>query len=161
MALKNGQGCQPLEVGQLVDLDEISVIDPGAGRVEVRADAGVGQFYGGKFGFEDIQVSEAISKPILVVKLTGGNFKQCTTSNRSLAAKGRAGPAALGQGQRAVPHTWPLLVAPSAARAGSPRTSATAPARGCSSVSCRSSTSSPSRPWLSKRARATSPRLGR
>ena len=33
-------------------------------------------------------VSEAISKPILVVKLTGGNFKQCTTSNRSLAAKG-------------------------------------------------------------------------
>ena len=88
VALKNGQGCQPLEVGQLVDLDEISVIDPGAGRVEVRADAGVGQFYGGKFGFEDIQVSEAIAKPILVVKLTGGNFKQCTTSNRSLAAKG-------------------------------------------------------------------------
>ena len=88
VALKNGQGCQPLEVGQLIDIDDVSVINPGDGRVEVRADAGVGQFYGGKFGFEDITVSEDVSKPILVVKLAGGNFKQCATSNRSLAAKG-------------------------------------------------------------------------
>jgi hypothetical protein len=88
VALKNGQGCQPLEVGQLIDIEQISLINPGTGRVEVRADAGVGQFYGGKFGFEDVPVSETVSKPILVVKLSGGSFKQCATSNRSLAAKG-------------------------------------------------------------------------
>jgi len=89
VTLKDGAGCQPLEeLGQLIDLDDIALINPGTGRVEVRADAGVGQFYGGKFGVEDIPVSSTISRPILVVKLAGGNFKQCATGNRALAAKG-------------------------------------------------------------------------
>ena len=130
VALKNGQGCQPLEVGQLVDLDEISVIDPGAGRVEVRADAGVGQFYGGRFGFEDIQVSETISKPI------PSSSSPAATSSSARRATARWRPRARrfgGSGARAragSAHAAVTRRAPSAARAGSPRTSATAHARG-------------------------------
>ncbi len=88
VTLKNGAGCQPLDQDQLVNLDDVLYINPGSGRVEIRSGAGVVAFYGGRFGVDDADASTA--KPITVVRLAGGNFRQCDTGNRSLAQKGGA-----------------------------------------------------------------------
>lgn len=89
VALKNGAGCRPLDEAQLIDLEDIAYINPRGGRVQLTAPAGAGAFYGGRFSLKDIAVSETVSRPILVVRLAGGSFKQCKTGNRSLAAKGK------------------------------------------------------------------------
>jgi hypothetical protein len=88
VTLKNGAGCQPLDQDQLVNLEDVLYINPGSGRVEIRSGAGVVAFYGGRFGVDE--AAATTSKPVTVVRLAGGNFRQCDTGNRSLAQKGGA-----------------------------------------------------------------------
>jgi hypothetical protein len=97
VALKEGSGCQPLEYGQQIPIEDIEYINPGAGKVVVHSIVGIGTFYGGRFNVKEINSpaasrssSAAQAKPILVMKLLGGNFKACGKGNRSLAAKGKS-----------------------------------------------------------------------
>jgi len=92
VALKDGGGCQPLEAGRQVEIGDILYIDPGNGKVEVQSIVGIGAFYGGKFNFTELpgtaarSAASAQAKPILVVKLFGGSFKQCATKASRFAA---------------------------------------------------------------------------
>jgi uncharacterized repeat protein (TIGR01451 family) len=95
VALKGGTGCEPLTADQQIDIDAINYLDPGTGKIDITSVVGLGAFYGGKFNLHDLpnggarSTAAAASKPILVVKLVGGNFgQQCSTKNRSLAALG-------------------------------------------------------------------------
>jgi hypothetical protein len=84
--LNNGAGCQPLDQGQLVDIDDVLYINPGLGRVQVTSNVGVAAFYGGKFAIDEIPTSGKVSRPISVIRLVGGSFKQCTAAARTVAA---------------------------------------------------------------------------
>jgi uncharacterized repeat protein (TIGR01451 family) len=86
VALKDGGGvCAPLSDGQQIDLEDIAYIDPGSGAVELRGIEGVGTFFGTPFALQEINVSgksrsatAAQAKPVLIIKLIGGSYKQCT-----------------------------------------------------------------------------------
>jgi uncharacterized repeat protein (TIGR01451 family) len=96
VVLKDEEGCQPLETLEQLDLQDIVLINPGTGKVQLQSIVGIGQFYGGPFSLNELPgttasrtTSVAQSKPILVVKLVGGNFKQCATT-RTVSSAGAA-----------------------------------------------------------------------
>lgn len=94
VALKDGSGCQPLEYGQQIQIENIAYINPKGGKVIVRSIVGIGTFYGGKFDVHEIggetssrATSAAQAKPILVVRLVGGKLKkQCGKTSRAAAS---------------------------------------------------------------------------
>jgi hypothetical protein len=84
VAVKNGGGCQPLEAGEQINIDDVLYVNPGGSKVVVQSIAGNTAFYGGRF---DIAEIGAVSdKPIVVLRLVGGNFKaKCGTATRATA----------------------------------------------------------------------------
>ena len=94
---EGGSGvCEPLAEGQHVDLEDIAYIDPGEGAVALQGIEGAGTFFGTPFGLQEINVptssrrpAAAQPKPVLIVKLLGGSYKQCSGKNR--LASGLAG----------------------------------------------------------------------
>jgi uncharacterized repeat protein (TIGR01451 family) len=101
VALK-GQSCQPLETGQQFDIGDIAYINPGKGTVEMRGIEGIGTFFGTSFGVNEIlptsssrtTSSARIERPVLVLKLLGGNFKPCKAKKAQLSYDGRSTQAA-------------------------------------------------------------------
>lgn len=92
VALKEGAGCQSLDFGQQIQIEDIAYINPRGGKVILQSIVGIGSFYGGRFNVQEINSpptprssSAAQAKPILIVKLVGGSFKRCGKSNRALA----------------------------------------------------------------------------
>ena len=73
VAVKGGGGCEPLQVGQQVEIEDVLYINPRTSRVIVQSVAGNTAFYGGKFDVSEIGGSG--DKPITVLRLVGGNFK--------------------------------------------------------------------------------------
>ena len=86
VALKDGGGCQALTGGEQFEIDDVLFINPGNGKVQIQSVVGIGVFYGGRFGLQEYpgtisrSASSLQAKPILAVRLYGGNFKQCRTS---------------------------------------------------------------------------------
>ena len=84
VALK-GQSCQPLTEGQQYDIGNIAYINPGKGTVEIRGIEGIGTFFGTPFGVNEILPTSAArttasaqkDRPVLALKLRGGNFGIC------------------------------------------------------------------------------------
>lgn len=84
VAVKGGGGCQPLETGEQIDIEDVLYINPRTSRVIVQSTAGIAQFYGGKFDVKEIDGGGA--KPILVMRLVGGSFKKkCGAATRTTA----------------------------------------------------------------------------
>ena len=82
VAVQGGGGCQALVAGTQLPIDDVLYINPRTSRVTIQSTAGVGQFYGGKFDVKEIDGGGP--KPILVMRLVGGNFKQkCGAANRT------------------------------------------------------------------------------
>ena len=84
VAVKGGGGCQPLEVGQQVEIEDVLYVNPRSSRVVVQSIAGNTAFYGGRFDIAEIGADG--DKPIVVLRLVGGNFKaKCGTATRTTA----------------------------------------------------------------------------
>ncbi len=84
VAVKGGAGCQPLEVGQQIDVEDVLYINPRGSRVIVQSIAGNTVFYGGRFDVAEIGADS--DKPIVVLRLVGGNFKaKCGAATRTTA----------------------------------------------------------------------------
>ncbi len=84
VAVKGGGGCQPLEAGQQVQIEDVLYINPGTSRVLVQSVAGNSTFYGGRFDVAEI--GGGGGKPIVVLRLVGGKFKaKCGTATRTTA----------------------------------------------------------------------------
>jgi hypothetical protein len=94
VSLKDSGGvCEPLQAGEQIDLADIAYINPGAGAVEIHGIEGVGVFFGTPFGLQEINApgsrrstAAAAEKPILIVKLLGGSYKQCGKSRAASSA---------------------------------------------------------------------------
>lgn len=84
VAVKGGGGCQPLEAGAQVLIDDVLYINPSTSRVVIQSTAGIGTFYGGRFDVKEIDGGGV--KPILVMRLVGGSFKKkCGAATRTTA----------------------------------------------------------------------------
>jgi hypothetical protein len=84
VAVKGGSGCEPLEAGEQIDVEDVLYVNPRGSKVIVQSIAGNTVFYGGRFDIAEIGADG--SKPIVVLRLVGGNFKQkCGTGNRATA----------------------------------------------------------------------------
>ncbi len=85
--------------GQQIDLEDIAYINPGSGAVELQGIEGVGTFFGTPFALREINVSaksrsaaSAQARPVLIIKLIGGSYKQCTKGkSRSASSVSVAG----------------------------------------------------------------------
>jgi hypothetical protein len=87
VAVKGGGGCQPLEVGAQIEIEDVLYINPRTSRVIVQSIAGNSTFYGGRFDVAEI--GGGGGKPIVVLRLVGGNFKaKCGTATRTTAGSG-------------------------------------------------------------------------
>ena len=84
VAVKGGGGCQPLEAGTQIEIEDVLYINPRTSRVLVQSVAGNTVFYGGRFDVAEI--GGGGDKPIVVLRLVGGNFKgKCGTATRTTA----------------------------------------------------------------------------
>ena len=84
VAVKAGGGCQPLDFGQQIPIEDVLYVNPRGSRVIVQSIAGNTAFYGGRFDIAEIGADG--DKPIVVLRLVGGNFKaKCGTGNRATA----------------------------------------------------------------------------
>jgi Calx-beta domain len=84
VAVKGGAGCEALQVGQQVEIEDVLYINPRTSRVIVQSVAGNTAFYGGKFDVSEI--GGGGDKPITVLRLVGGNFKaKCGKATRTTA----------------------------------------------------------------------------
>lgn len=84
VAVKNGGGCQPLEAGEQINIDNVLYVNPRGGRVLVQSIAGVTTFYGGRFDIAELGADS--DKPIVALRLVGGNFKaKCGAATRTTA----------------------------------------------------------------------------
>jgi Calx-beta domain len=87
VAVKGGAGCEPLEAGEQIDIDDVLYVNPRSSRVIVQSIAGNTSFYGGRFDIAELGADT--DKPIVVLRLVGGNFKsKCQTGNRTTASLG-------------------------------------------------------------------------
>jgi uncharacterized repeat protein (TIGR01451 family) len=93
VVLKDEPGCQPLNTLEQLDINDIDFINPGTGKVQLQSIVGIGQFYGGPFSLNELPgttasraTSFSAGKPVLLVKLVGGSFKQCATTTRALSS---------------------------------------------------------------------------
>ena len=85
VAVKAGGGCQPLDFGQQIPIEDVLYVNPRGSRVIVQSIAGNTAFYGGRFDIAEI--GSDTDKPIVVLRLVGGNFKaKCGTGNRTTAS---------------------------------------------------------------------------
>jgi Calx-beta domain len=84
VAVKGGGGCAPLAFGQQVEIEDVLYINPRTSRVIVQSIAGNTAFYGGKFDVSEL--GGGGDKPIVVLRLVGGNFKtKCGKASRTTA----------------------------------------------------------------------------
>ena len=84
VAVVGGAGCKPLEFGQQLEIDDVLYINPKQSKVQVQFQAGAAQFYGGRFDVKEVATQGG--KPVLVMRLVGGNIKKkCATGNRATA----------------------------------------------------------------------------
>jgi hypothetical protein len=84
VAVKDGGGCKPLEAGEQIPIEDVLYINPKTSRVIVQSIAGRGSFYGGRFDVREVE--SASGKPILIMRLVGGNLKQtCGAASRTTA----------------------------------------------------------------------------
>lgn len=84
VAVQGGGGCRALDAGTQIPVDDVLYINPRTSRVTIESTAGAAQFYGGKFDVKEIDGGGR--KPILVMRMVGGNFKQkCGTGARTTA----------------------------------------------------------------------------
>ena len=102
VAVKNGGGWEPLEAGEQINVDDVLYVNPRGSRVIVQSIAGVTTFYGGRFDIAEFGADG--DKPIVVLRLVGGNFKANArrgSHDSRLERPGEEGsrPATLGQGK--------------------------------------------------------------
>ncbi|HEU0303849.1 MAG TPA: Calx-beta domain-containing protein [Gaiellaceae bacterium] len=84
VAVKDGGGCKPLEAGTQIEIDDVLYVNPRGSRVTVESIAGITTFYGGRFDIAEIGADS--DKPIVVLRLVGGNLKaKCGTASRATA----------------------------------------------------------------------------
>lgn len=88
--LKSSLTCEALTGVEQFKIEDIKFVNPGNGKVQVHSTVGIGLFYGGRFSFQEFpgasarSTSSRQSKPILAVRLYGGDFKSCKAT-RSLS----------------------------------------------------------------------------
>ena len=84
VAIKGGGGCQPLEAGQQIEIEDVLYVNPRGSKVVVQSIAGNTVFYGGRFDVTEFGADT--DKPIVVLRLVGGNFKaKCGAATRTTA----------------------------------------------------------------------------
>jgi hypothetical protein len=83
VAVVGGGGCKPLEAGTQISIDDVLYINPRQSKIIVQSIVGAANFYGGRF---DVKELDSEGKPILVMRLVGGNIKEkCGAGNRAAA----------------------------------------------------------------------------
>jgi hypothetical protein len=83
VAVKGSAGCEPLLAGEQIPIEDVLYVNPRTSRVLVQTVAGTMNFYGGKFDLKEIGGSG--DKPIVVMRLVGGNFKaKCGAASRTV-----------------------------------------------------------------------------
>jgi len=85
-------GCVPLTEGVQVPIGQIALIDPGTGAVSLQGIEGKSSFYGTPFDVTELNApssGQAAVRPVLVVRLLGGQFDRiCRSSPKAKAAAG-------------------------------------------------------------------------
>lgn len=80
----DSSGCVPLSGGSVFAFDDIEYINPGRRAIELHTSEGIARFLGSPFGLGTVAASASgRGRPVILVKLRGGNFGACTARTLS------------------------------------------------------------------------------